>query len=88
VEDSRPLNGDRAEGRLDGEGSCSPKLDAGVAFTVPLLEDQFLVGLLDEDLEETALDFETALMDERLDLVGEMLVLIGHGKGHLQLQFD
>ena len=80
VEDSRPLNGDLAEDRLEGEGACPPPLDAGAAFAVPLLQDQFLVGLLDEDLEEPALDFETGLMDERLDLVGEMLVLLGMGK--------
>ena len=88
VLDSRPLNGDLAKGRLEGEGSCPPKPDAGAAFALPPLEDQFLVGLLDEGLEEPALDFETALMDERLDLVGEMLVLIGHGQGHLQPQFE
>jgi hypothetical protein len=27
-------------------------------------------------------------MDERLDLVGEMLVLLGQGHGHLQLEFE
>src|SRR5271157_6259724 len=27
-------------------------------------------------------------MDERLDLVGEMLVLLWHGQGHLQRQFE
>jgi hypothetical protein len=47
-----------------------------------------LVGLLEKALHETALDFVTAFEDERLDLVGEMLVLIGHGEGHLHAQFD
>ncbi len=27
-------------------------------------------------------------MNERFDLVGEVLVLIGHGQGHLQPQFE
>ena len=45
-------HGDLAEGRLEGEGACPPPLDAGAAFAVPLLQDQFLVGLLDEDLED------------------------------------
>jgi hypothetical protein len=77
-----------AEIGVEGEGSCPSKPDAGAAFALPPLENQFLVGLLDEGLEEPALDFETTLMDERLDLVGEMLVLIGHGQGHLQAQFE
>jgi hypothetical protein len=29
-------------------------------------------------LEEPALDFEASVMDEHLDLIGEMLVLLGH----------
>jgi hypothetical protein len=85
---ARPLDGDLANGRLEGEGSCPPKPDAAAAFALPPLEDQFLVGFLDEGSEEPALDFETRLMDERLDLVGEMLVLVGQGQGHLQSQFE
>ena len=54
------------------------------ALPCRLLQDQFLVGLLDEGSEEPALDFEAGLMDERLDLVGEVLVLGRHGQGHLQ----
>ena len=81
-------NGDLAEGRLEGEGSCPPTLDAGAPFTVPLLKDQFLVGLLDEDLEEPALDFKTGLVDLRLDLVGKMFVLVGHGQSHPQRQIE
>ena len=88
MEDSRPLNGDLAEGHLEGEGACPPKLDASATLALPLLQDQFLVGLLNENLGEPALDFETGLVDERLDLVGEMLILIGHGKGHLQPRFE
>ena len=88
VLDSRPLNGDLAKGRLDGEGSCPPKPDAGAAFALPPLEDQFLVGLLEQDFVEPALDFETDLMDVRLDLVGEMLVLGWHGQGHPQRQLE
>ena len=38
-------------------------LDAAAAFAVPPLEDQLLVGLLDEDPEEPALDFEPGVMD-------------------------
>jgi len=38
-----------------------------------------LIGLLDQDLEEPALDFETGLMNVRLDLVGEMLILRQNG---------
>ena len=88
VADPRPLDGDFAEGGLEGEGACPPPLDAGAAFAVPPLEDQFLVGLLDEGSEEPALDFEAGVMDEGLDLVGEMLVLVGHGQGHLQRQLE
>ena len=58
------------------------------AFAVPVLENQFLIGLLDQDLEEPALDFETGLMNVRLNLVGEMLVLPWHGHGDLQPQCE
>jgi hypothetical protein len=47
-----------------------------------------LVGLLDEGAEETTLDFEAGVMDASLDLVGEMLVLFGHGQGHLKRQLE
>jgi hypothetical protein len=88
VTDSGPLDGDFPEGGLEGEGSCAAALDAAAAFAVPPLEDEFLVRFLDEDPEELSLDFETDLMDARLDLVEEMLVLVGHGHGHLQLEFE
>jgi hypothetical protein len=52
------------------------------------LWDQFLIGLLNETLEESALEFETDLMDERLYLVGEMLILIGHRRDHLRLEYE
>ena len=55
---------------------------------MPLREDQFLIGFLHEDFEEPALDLETGLMDERLDPAGEMLVLVGHGQGHLQRELQ
>jgi hypothetical protein len=45
-----------------------------------------LIGFLDQDLEEPALDFETGLMNVRLDLVGAMLILLYYGQGHLQRQ--
>jgi hypothetical protein len=51
---------------------------------VPLLQDQFFVGLLDQDLEELSLDDQTGLMDVGLDLVGEMFVLGRDGQSHLQ----
>ncbi len=63
-------------------------LDAGPAFAVPLLKNQFVIGLLDERAEESALDFKAGLMDKRLDLVGEMLILMRHGQGHLERQFE
>jgi hypothetical protein len=53
-----------------------------------LLKNQFLIGLLDEDLEAPALDFETGLMDVELNLVGEMHVLKGNGQGHPQREFE
>ena len=59
-------------------------MDASTGFALPVLENQFLIGLLDQDLEEPALDLKTGLMNVRLDLVGEMLVLSWHGQGHLQ----
>src|SRR5205823_13338658 len=63
-------------------------LDAVAAFAGAPLEDQFLVRLLDEDLKEPALDLEAGLMDEGLDLVGEMLILLGQGDGHLELELE
>ena len=86
--DPRPLNGDFAEDGFEGERSCPPALDASTGFAVPVLENQFLIGLLDQDLEEPTLDFETGLMNVRLNLVGEMLVLPWHGQGDLQRQFE
>src|SRR5208337_76759 len=38
--------------------------------------------------EEPALDLKAGLMDERLDLVGEVLVLGRHGQGHPQRQLQ
>ena len=61
---------------LKVKGACPPPLDAGTAFAMPLLQDQFLVGLLHEHLEEPALGFQTGLMNVGLDLVGEMLILL------------
>ncbi len=43
-------------------------------------------SLLDENLEEPALDIKAGLMDERVDLVGEVLVLLWHGQRHPQRQ--
>ena len=63
-------------------------LDASTGFALPVLENQFLIGLLDQGLEELALDFETGLMDVRLDLVGEMLFLLRYGRGDPQCQFE
>ena len=60
VADPRPLDGDLTEGRLEGERPRPPALDARTGFAVPLLQNQFLVGLLDEDLEEPALDSRPA----------------------------
>jgi len=37
VADPRPLNGDLAEDRLEGVGTCPPPLDASAAFAVPVL---------------------------------------------------
>jgi hypothetical protein len=82
------LDGDFAEGGLEGEGARPSALDAIAPLTAPLLEDEFSVGLLDEDLEEPTLELEAGLMDEGLDLFGEVLVLEGHGQGHLQLEVD
>ena len=64
----------------------APSRMPNAAFAVPPLQDQFLVGLLDEGSEELAPDFETGLMDERLDLVGEMLVLSWYGQREFQRQ--
>src|SRR5271166_5943053 len=88
VADPRPLNGDFAEEGFEGERSCPPALDASTGFALPVLENQFLIGLLDQDLEEPALDFETGLMNVRFDLVGEMPVLSWHRQRHLKGQFE
>jgi hypothetical protein len=84
VEDSRAVDADLAEEGLEGEGPCAASLDAGPGFAMPLFEDQLVIGLLDEDPEEPPLDFEAGLMDVGLDLVGEMLILMRHGQGHLE----
>src|SRR4051812_38293145 len=88
VRDPGPLDGDFAEAGLEGKGARPSALAPLAAFAVPLLEDQFSVGLLDDDPEEPALEFQPGLMDERLDLVGEMLVSLGHGHGQLELEFE
>jgi hypothetical protein len=61
-------------------------LDAGAAFALPTLQNQLLVGLFQEGLEESTLGFEPCLVNDCLDLVGEMLVLVGHGQSHLELE--
>ena len=88
VEDPRPLDFDLAEEGLEGERSRPPPLDASAGFAMPLVEDQFLVGFLDEDPEEEPLEFEAGVMDVGLDLVGKMLVLGRDGQGHLECQLD
>ena len=65
-----------------------PGVDTGAGFAAAVLQDQLLVGLLDEGSEEPALDLKAGLMDERLDLVGEVLVLGRHGQGHPQRQLQ
>jgi hypothetical protein len=51
-------------------------------------ERQLLVGMLDEDAEQGALDFQTGLMDVGLDRVGEPVVLGWQGEGQLELEPD
>ena len=80
VADPRPLDGDLAEGRLEGERPCPPALDTGAGFAAAVLQDHFLVGLLDEGSEEPALDLKAGLMDERLDLVGRCSSWDGTGR--------
>jgi hypothetical protein len=88
VADAGPSHGDFAEEGLEGIRSCPTALQAVAAFAVPLLEDQFVVGFFDEDLEETALEFDPDAMDRRLEVVGEMLILGRDGQDHLQSQFQ
>ena len=54
------------------------------ALAMPSLQDQFLIGFLDQGLEELALDFKAGLMYARLDSVREMLVLLWYGKRKIQ----
>ncbi len=84
VTDPGAFDGDLAEDGLEGGGPCPSAWDPIAALAVPPLEDQLLVGLLDEGAEEPALDLEASVRDERLDPVGEVLVLVGHGQGHPQ----
>jgi len=64
-----------------------PALDPGIGFAVPLLKDQFLIGLLDEDLKSRR--WNSSPPDERRPRSGrEMLVLRRHGQGHLHGQFQ
>jgi hypothetical protein len=77
VADAGASDDDFAEGGLEGEGSRPPALDPRAALAVAALEDELLVGLLDQGAGEPTLDLESGLMDGGLDLVGEMLVLLG-----------
>jgi hypothetical protein len=88
VANPRPLHSHLAEGRLEGVRACPPPLDASAPLAVPLLKNQFFVGLLDQDLVQLTLDLETGLMDVGLDLVGETFVLGRYGQGHLQQQIQ
>ena len=88
VTDAGPWDGHFAEGGREGVRSRTAALDAAPAVTLPPLEDEFLVGLLDEGPEEPALDLQAGLRDERLDLIGEMLILVGPGQSHLQFEFE
>ena len=58
----------------------SPGWITSAGFAAAVLQDQLLVGLLDEGSEEPALDLKAGLMDERLDLVGGVLVLGRRGR--------
>ena len=60
MRDPGPFDGDFAEDGLEGEGSCPVARDAATALTVPPLEHQFVVGLLDEGADEPPLDLEAA----------------------------
>jgi hypothetical protein len=84
VTDPGPLDGDRAEGGLEGIGSGPSTLDATTAFAPATLQDQLLVRLLNEGPEELPLDLQAGAMSERLDRVGQMLVLVGQGHSHPQ----
>ncbi len=55
VADPGACDGDLAEGGLEGVGPCPSALDAVAALAVTALEDQFVVGLLDEGPEEPTL---------------------------------
>ena len=49
-------------------------------FAVPLLKDQFFVGLFDQDLEQLPLDLSDRPADVGLDLSGRRLSWGGMGK--------
>ena len=73
---------------LGGDDEADSVPCGKVTNAVPLLEDQFVVGFFDEDLEETTLEFDPDAMDRRLEVVGEMLILGRQGQGQLQSQFQ
>ena len=84
----RPVTARAAEGRLEGVGACPPPLDASASFAVPSLQYQVFVGRFHQDLVQLTLEFETGLMDARLDQVGEMFVLRRNGQAYLQQQIE
>jgi hypothetical protein len=86
VKNPAPAHGDFTKRGLEGERPRPPALDAATAFAVPLMQNQFLVSLLNENSEKPALEFEPDLMNGGLDLVGEVLILVRHGQGNLQFQ--
>ena len=86
--DSQPSKGDIAEDLLESERASSSALNAGEALAVQASYDQFLLGLLHEDVDKTAVNFETSLINGRFDRVGEMLVRAPHGQGNAQRPFE
>jgi hypothetical protein len=86
VADAGSLHGDVTEEGLKGEGPGATALDARAPLAVADLEDQFGVGLLDEGLEELALDLDADPMDMILDLVREVLVLGRQWQGGLEFK--
>src|SRR5512135_3855264 len=51
-------------------------------FRAPKMTPKWPKSSLEEGAEELPLDLEAGAVDARLDPVGEVLVLVGHGQGH------
>ena len=77
VADPSAVYGDGAEDGFEGERSGAAALDALAHLAVTLLQDELGVGLFDQSVKELSLDLQADVMNDRLNLMGQVGVLLG-----------